>query len=450
MRPVRAWGHEKTVRLVPVRDPGSGIGRQAPAVEPAAVSKTYPGRVRALDEVTLTVSAHPSGSAHPARTGAGPHLTAEPEAPRAPAGCGRGPWSVTRPGCRAGLAVPRGIPRLRSGKQESPHILRPIARPPVIGSELEGPYGRFFFVLTCENLGLRSFAVKNNGHPSRTALMSAAARAAHLLVDDAPSIFVDTLAQTFLGERAEELLGYHRAYGSYPVLAGARSTAVTRSRYTEDRLSELIGRGLDQYVILGAGLDSFAYRSALADRIRVFEVDKPATQCWKRAVLSETDTKVPPSAVFVPVDFEKESADSLAGHLVRAGFDPARPALISWLGVTMYLTPEAIGQTLSVVSGFAPGTELIVEHLLPAGLRDAAGQSYAGLVMAAAAEQGEPWRTFLGIEEMDALLLGHGLRPVEYVRQRETVDASEWERTDALRPFELSVLARASVPSRRL
>lgn len=130
--------------------------------------------------------------------------------------------------------------------------------------------------------------------------MSAAARAAHLLVDDAPSIFVDTLAQTFLGERAEELLGYHRAYGSYPVLAGARSTAVTRSRYTEDRLSELIGRGLDQYVILGAGLDSFAYRSALADRIRVFEVDKPATQCWKRAVLSETDTKVPPSAVSSP------------------------------------------------------------------------------------------------------------------------------------------------------
>ncbi|MEU2606996.1 class I SAM-dependent methyltransferase [Streptomyces albus] len=280
--------------------------------------------------------------------------------------------------------------------------------------------------------------------------MSAAARAAHLLVDDAPSIFVDTLAQAFLGERAEELLGYHRTYGSYPVLAGARTTAVTRSRYTEDRLFELAGRGLGQYVILGAGLDSFAYRSELADRVRVFEVDKPATQCWKRTVLAETGTKVPPSAVFVPVDFEKESADSLAGHLVRAGFDPARPALISWLGVTMYLSPEAIGQTLSVISGFAPGTELIVEHLLPAGLRDAAGQSYAELVMAAAAEQGEPWRTFLGIEEMDALLLGHGLRPVEYVRQRETVDAAEWERTDALRPFELSVLARASVPSRRL
>jgi methyltransferase (TIGR00027 family) len=278
--------------------------------------------------------------------------------------------------------------------------------------------------------------------------MSAAARAAHLLVDETPTIFADTLAQPFLGERAEELLGYHRSYGGHPVLSGARATAVTRSRYTEDRLGELAGRGVDQYVILGAGLDSFAYRSELADGMRVFEVDKPTTQRWKRALLVETGTTVPPSAFFVPVDFEKESARSLIDHLVWAGFDPGRPALVSWLGVTMYLTSEAIRQTLVVISGFAPGTELIVEHLLPAGLRDEAGQLYAELVMAAAAEQGEPWQTFLSIEQMDALLLEHGLQPIEYARQRETIDPAEWERTDALRPFELSVLARASVPTR--
>ncbi|MER6106229.1 hypothetical protein ABT115_29110 [Streptomyces sp. NPDC001832] len=125
-----------------------------------------------------------------------------------------------------------------------------------------------------------------------------------------------------------------------------------------------------------------------------------------------------------------------------------RPALVSWLGVTMYLTSEAIKQTLAVISGFAPGTELIVEHLLPAGLRDEAGQSYAELVMAAAAEQGEPWQTFLSVEQMNALLLECRLQPIEYVRQRETIDPAEWERTDTLRPFELSVLARASVPAR--
>ncbi|MFD9338946.1 class I SAM-dependent methyltransferase [Streptomyces sp. NPDC060028] len=277
--------------------------------------------------------------------------------------------------------------------------------------------------------------------------MAAAARAAHLLVDDSPSIFVDPLAQTFLGQSAEELLGYHRSYGGHPVLAGARTTAVTRSRYTEDRLAELARGGVEQYVILGAGLDSFAYRSELAASVKVFEVDLPATQEWKRELLVATGTKVPSSATFVPFDFEQESAHSLAGHLVRAGFDPDRPALVSWLGVTMYLTREAVGQTLAVISGFPPGTELIVEHLLPAELRDEAGQSYAEAVMAAAAEQGEPWRTFLSVEQMDALLREHRLNPVAYVQQREVMDPAGWERTDALRPFNLSVLARASVPA---
>lgn len=278
--------------------------------------------------------------------------------------------------------------------------------------------------------------------------MSAAARAAHLLVDATPSIFTDTLARTFLGEHAEELLGYHRSYGGHPILSGARTMAVTRSRYTEDRLAELADRGVDQYVILGAGLDSFAYRSELAEGVRVFEVDEPATQNWKRALMVETGTAVPPTTFFVPFDFEKESTRSLTDHLVRAGFDLDRPALVGWLGVTMYLSSEAIEQTLAVISGFAPGTELIVEHLLPAGLRDEAGRSYAEPVMAAAAEQGEPWRTFLDIERMEALLLEHRLQPIEYVRQRETIDPAEWERTDALRPFELPILARARVSVR--
>ncbi|MFD5916343.1 class I SAM-dependent methyltransferase [Kitasatospora sp. NPDC127035] len=288
----------------------------------------------------------------------------------------------------------------------------------------------------------------NNGQPSRTALMAAAARAAHLLVDDAPAILSDTVAHTFLAEHADELLGYHRSYGSHPVLAGARTTAVTRSRYTEDRLAGLATLGIDQYVILGAGLDSFAYRSELAGRVGVFEVDRPAAQEWKRELLLATGTPLPPSTALVPVDFEQMSARSLTDGLVRSGFDLDRPALVGWLGVTMYLTREAIGRTLDAVGGFAPGTELVVEHLLPPEQRDETGAAYAEAVMAATAEQGEPWRTFLGVEQMDRLLCAHGLRPVEYVRQHETVGPAEWERTDALRPFELSVLARATVAAR--
>lgn len=275
-----------------------------------------------------------------------------------------------------------------------------------------------------------------DAHPSPTALLSAAARAAHLLVDERPAIFVDPLAKSFLGDRAEELLGYHQSYGSHPALSGARTTAVTRSRYTEGRLAEL---GVDQYVILGAGLDSYAYRGA--GHVRVFEVDKPAAQRWKQKLLADTGIATPETVEFVPIDFEEEQP--LASHLVEAGFDLNRPALVSWLGVTMYLTEEAIGQTLHAISGFAPGTELIVEHLLPAELRDEAGQTYAELVMAAAAENGEPWRTFLSAEQMAALLRDHLLEPIDHVRQREAL--SEWARGDALHPSDLSVLTRARV-----
>ena len=112
-----------------------------------------------------------------------------------------------------------------------------------------------------------------NGQPSFTAFTAAAARAAHLIVDDDPRIFADTLAGAMLGERADELIEYHRAHGTHPILAGARAQAICRSRYAEDRLAEGAGRGIGQYVILGAGLDSFGGRSGRASRVRVFEVD---------------------------------------------------------------------------------------------------------------------------------------------------------------------------------
>lgn len=278
--------------------------------------------------------------------------------------------------------------------------------------------------------------------------MSAAARAAHLLVDDTPTIFADTMAHTLLGLQADELLAYHRQFGAHPALSGARTTATVRSRYTEDRLARLADRGIDQYVILGAGLDSFAYRSPLAPAMRVFEVDEPGTQRWKRKLLAETAITVPPSVCFVPLDLEIDSARSLLAGLAHAGFDPRRPALVSCLGVTMYLTSAAIEHVLAVLSGFAPGTEIIAEHLLPAEHRDAAGHTYAELVMAAAAEQGEPWKTLLGVERIEALLNAHGIEPVEHLRLRDAVDPENWDRTDGLHPFELSILTRAIVPAR--
>ena len=305
-----------------------------------------------------------------------------------------------------------------------------------------------------------------HGQPSLTALTAAAARAAHLIVDNEPRIFADTLAGAMLGERAEEFIAYHRAHGTHPVLAGARAQVTCRSRYAEDRLARGVERGIGQYVLLGAGLDSFAYRSPLASRIRVFEVDHPATQDDKRRVVEVAGgaggmaggaggmaggaggmaggvRAAPDGVTFVPVDFTR---DSLADGLGRAGFDAARPAFVSWLGVTMYLDASAIEATVSVLGGFAPGSEIVLDYLLPAGLRDAAGQAYADLVGQVAAQRGEPWRSVFAPQDMAALLARHGFGPARDVGQRGMVPAAAWDRSDALRPAELSRIAHAAIP----
>jgi methyltransferase (TIGR00027 family) len=295
--------------------------------------------------------------------------------------------------------------------------------------------------------------VTTNGQPSLTALTAAAARAAHLIVDNEPVIFADTLARAMLGERAEELISYHLAHGTHPVLAGARAQATCRSRYTEDRLADAIGRGIGQYVLLGAGLDSFAYRSPLADRVRVFEVDHAETQAYKRRVRGVAggagaaggEGGAAEGVRFVAVDLGRESLEEGLG---RAGFDAGQPALVSWLGVTMYLDESAVEATVAVLGGFAPGSELVVDYVLPAGMRDAAGQMYADLVGPAAAEWGEPWRSVFAPSAMAALLSRHGFGPPRDVGQRDMIPSAAWDRSDALRPAELCRIAHAAIPSR--
>ncbi|HUZ39508.1 MAG TPA: class I SAM-dependent methyltransferase [Streptosporangiaceae bacterium] len=145
---------------------------------------------------------------------------------------------------------------------------------------------------------------------------------------------------------------------------------------------------------------------------------------------------------FPDIDIE---TGSLAGQLARSGFDPGRPALVSWLGVTMYLTRDAIAQTLDTVGGFAPGTHIVADYMLPAGLRDADGDTYAELVGAASAEQGEPWLSLLSPADMSDLLEHSGFGMIEHVSQRDAVPAALWDRSDSLRPVELSRLAHATV-----
>jgi methyltransferase (TIGR00027 family) len=272
-----------------------------------------------------------------------------------------------------------------------------------------------------------------------TALLAAAARAAHLIVDEAPPLFADTSAYALLGGHAEEFVGHHRAYGRHPLLAGARVGVTTRSRYTEERLASAVRGGVSQYVILGAGLDSYAYRSDGA--VAVFEVDHPSTQQWKRDQVADAGIAAP-DVTYVPVDLETEP---LSGALLAHGFDPARPALFSWLGVTMYLTREAIAETLTAIAAFAPGAEIVLDTMLPAELRDEAGQSYIDLLTPAFAERGEALLSFLSPDEVVGLLAECGYDTVEQVSQRDSVDTALWDRADELHPAELSLLTHARV-----
>jgi methyltransferase (TIGR00027 family) len=278
--------------------------------------------------------------------------------------------------------------------------------------------------------------------PNRTALATAAARAAHPIVDRDPWIFEDRLASVLLDDLADDLLALHYDAGTAEVLASLRVAITTRSRNTEDCLTDAVRRGIGQCVLFGAGLNSFAYRSPLARQLRVFEVDQPATQTWKRERLAAAAIPVANQVRFVAVDFR---LDSLSKLLLGMRFDPSRPAFVSWLGVTQYLTDEAIAVTLDVIGGFCSGTELAMEYLLPAEMRDEAGQALADFFMPQAAAFGEPWLTFLTPVDVSGLLAARGIAVLDDVGRSDQIDPLLWERSDGLRPHELGRMTRAVI-----
>lgn len=185
--------------------------------------------------------------------------------------------------------------------------------------------------------------MKSN-EPSRTALMIARQRAAHQVLDHG-SILYDPFATKILCEDEKDVLQFAN---QHPLASIGRLFTAARSRIAEDALSIAVERGIRQIVILGAGLDTFALRSPhRARQIRIYEVDHPATQAWKRHRLAEAQLAPPPELIFVPVDFER---DDLGKTLTGAGFQQDSPAFFSWLGVVPYLTQDAIGRTLDYMA----------------------------------------------------------------------------------------------------
>ncbi|HEY4923259.1 MAG TPA: class I SAM-dependent methyltransferase, partial [Roseiarcus sp.] len=182
-----------------------------------------------------------------------------------------------------------------------------------------------------------------SGQASRTALGAAGHRAAHQVLEQG-RIFADPLALRILGADADEAIGEAERE---PRRRGLRLFIAVRTRFAEDALAAAIVRGARQLVVLGAGLDTYAYRADPGAALRVFEVDHPATQAWKRERLASAGIAIPPTLTFAPVDFERES---LATGLAAAGLDPARRSFFTWLGVTPYLTEQAIFTTLGYIA----------------------------------------------------------------------------------------------------
>jgi len=296
------------------------------------------------------------------------------------------------------------------------------------------------------------------GSPSATAVMMAMLRAAHLLLDGDPKIFHDRLALGLCGAGNEAALLAALGTVDADIASGAtsgfgtaltryvRANAVMRQRYTEEELKKALERGVTQYVILGAGLDSFAYRRTdLAPVLRVFEVDHPATQQWKSIRLRELKIDLPANLTFVPVDFERQT---LAYGLSAASHRSDLPSFVSWLGVTMYLTEAAVFETLRYIASLAPGTEIVFQYALPESLLDDETRHLVASVKRTASSTGEPWLT-----EFEPTALAAQLKKLGYahVWDLEPVEADARYfagRTDGLRTPPHSHLMKARVGHR--
>jgi methyltransferase (TIGR00027 family) len=244
--------------------------------------------------------------------------------------------------------------------------------------------------------------------PSRTAVLTAVARALQR-EEPQPWVMDDRLALGLAGPEGLVLLGRLRAEVPRPHLLAFSRWMCVRARFAEDIVEQAAG-GIGQYVILGAGLDSFAYRrSDLLGRLRVFEVDHPATQSWKRHRLAGLGVEPPARLVFAPVDFERQT---LREGLEQAGFDFGQLAVFSWVGVTMYLTPDAIHATLATMARCRPGTRVVLTYNQPPAALTGSTAQIAATFAGLAAEMGEPFISRFLPAQIAQLLHEHGFGQV--------------------------------------
>jgi methyltransferase (TIGR00027 family) len=279
--------------------------------------------------------------------------------------------------------------------------------------------------------------------PSVTAQRVAIRRAAHQLLDD-PKVFDDPVALRIIGkESVAALQADPRQFGATPLSPYLRAFIAARSRYAEDELALGVRRGVSQYVILGAGLDTFAYRNPHSEGVlRVFEVDHPTTQTWKRTRLSEVDITLPSNLTFVPVDFETQTLEE---GLRSAGYDPNKCTFFSWLGVTEYLTTPVVMATLRFIASAPVGSGVVFDYMISPSLLTPAQQSRLDRLSERVASAGEPWQAFFDPELLTRDLRAMGFGHVED-KGPEEINARYFQnRKDGLRVGSLSHIMRAQV-----
>lgn len=245
-----------------------------------------------------------------------------------------------------------------------------------------------------------------SGAPSRTALSAAAHRAAHQVLEGG-RVFSDPLALRILGGDGAEAV---RASEAHPARGAMRAFIAARARVAEDALTASLPRGVRQVVILGAGLDTFAYRTRLAPGLHVFEVDHPATQAWKRERLIAAGIAIPPALTFAPVDFEQETP---AEGLRAAGFDPGLRSFFIWLGVVIYLSEETVFAVLRDIAANRGGAHVVFDYAEPLESLTAEMQVASARRAEQVAALGEPWRTRFDPPRLHARLSALGFTAIE-------------------------------------
>ena len=265
--------------------------------------------------------------------------------------------------------------------------------------------------------------------PENTAVRVALWRALHVEADAPPHVIVDTVGLKLVAPDEEwrsrpDMSSFTRPF---------RASILARARFIEDLVEEHTARGVGQYVILGAGLDTFAQRRPeIASKLLVFEIDQPGPQAWKRQRLEELGLGVPALLKLVPVDFE--AGDAWWERLAAAGFDAKRPAVVASTGVSMYLTREAIATTLRQVAALAPGSTLAMSFMLPIEMTDPEVRPGIERAAAGARASGTPFISFFTPPEMLALAKECGFAHVQHVSAAALAERYFSGRTDGLRP----------------